>query len=208
MLDFIAPGLAGGLSFLGQHAANRSNRREAAANREWMERMAGSNYQRMMRDMEAAGLNPILGMSSGGSPVGGVASPTSQSATEKGVGSALEARRLRADVANLEAMNKKINSDTSLNEVMSRLNAQRILLDSITNASEVALRSAQAQNLTSQIPYYGAQAEYGRERASATRAESSKAKATEPLYDLGGKAAAGSAHWLQRSFDELTGSVS
>lgn len=199
-MDFISPGIAGGLGFLGQTSANRENRREAQRNRDWNERMAGSNYQRMMKDMESAGLNPILGLSSGGSAVPGGANANSQSSTEKGVGSALEARRLRADLANLEAMNKKINSDTSLNETNTRLNAQRILLDSITNASEVALRSAQAANLGAQVPYYGSQ-------SRAIDARSAKDKATAPIFNLAAKASAGSAHWLQRSFDEVTGAI-
>lgn len=200
-MDFISPGIAGGLSFLGQSSANRSNRREAEKNREWNERMAGSNYQRMMQDMEKAGLNPILGMSSGGSSVASSPPPTSQSTTEKGVGSALEARRLRADVANLEAMNQKIHSDTSLNEVSTRLNAQRILLDSITNASEVALRAAQASNLGVQGQYYGSQ-------SRATDAKSAKDEATMPLFYLAGKATTSSSKWLERSFNELGSAVS
>lgn len=193
MMDFISPGIAGGLSFLGQSSANRANSREAQKTRDWQERMSGSNYQRMMKDMEAAGLNPILGLTSGGSPVGGSPTATSQSATEKGVSNALEARRLRADVANLEAMNKKINSDTSLNEALTRLNAQRILLDSATNASEIAYRAAQVDNLVQQGKQFGDIGQYHRDQSAYSRAQtesvkasSAKNKATKPFYEFAG----------------------
>lgn len=213
MLDFISPGIAGGLSFLGQSSANRANSREAQKTREWQEKMSGSNYQRMMKDMELAGLNPILGLSSGGSPVGGSPTATSQSTTEKGVSSALEARRLRADVANLEAMNKKIHSDTSLNEALTRVNAQRVLLDSITNASEVALRAAQASNLgvqseynRAQSDYSRAQTNYSREQTAAVRASSSKAKATEPFYNFAGSVGNAVLNPKLRRNDKIIGS--
>lgn len=42
------------------------NAEQAQINREWQEKMASTQYQRSIKDMEAAGLNPILAVTGGG----------------------------------------------------------------------------------------------------------------------------------------------
>lgn len=59
----------------GQHSANKTNVSLARENRAWQEKMSSSAYQRAMKDMRTAGLNPILAYQRGGAstPAGSLA---------------------------------------------------------------------------------------------------------------------------------------
>lgn len=71
--------LAGGL--LGNSAqsrANRANVRLARENREWEEKMSNTSYQRGVRDMLRAGINPMLAVSQGGASTPNATAPEVQ----------------------------------------------------------------------------------------------------------------------------------
>lgn len=80
MLSNIA---ANGLSLASQTSAQKYNSAEAAAQRAWQEQMSNTSYQRGVKDMKAAGLNPVLaaynGFGAGLAPTGGTASSGIQS---------------------------------------------------------------------------------------------------------------------------------
>jgi len=88
----IGSALGSGLGgYLGQEDTNRENRRAAEAQMSFQERMSGTSYQRAVKDMEAAGLNPMLAYSQGGA-----AAPTGATYT---AGNKYSAGQAAADAA-------------------------------------------------------------------------------------------------------------
>lgn len=84
-LDMIQKGADIGLFSTAQNAVDEAQKDrafqalEAEKTRDWYEKMSDTSYQRQVKDLEAAGLNPILGWAHSG-----VGAPTAMSSTPQG----------------------------------------------------------------------------------------------------------------------------
>jgi len=80
----------------------------------WSARRADTAHEREIKDLKAAGINPIhTARGGGGSPVGEMQD------VGRGVSSALEVRRARAEIAVMEAQAKQLTSSARLSETQS-----------------------------------------------------------------------------------------
>lgn len=141
LLSFLGAAIAPVLDFLGGSNTNEANAREAAANRAFQERMSNTEYRRSMKDMELAGLNPMLAYQKGGAstPAGSVIpmeNPFRRAGEHaQNITSALKAR---AEIENLKQNTaltaEKLETERTIqaaNNANSALTAQRTISEGL-----------------------------------------------------------------------------
>ena len=127
MFEWFTPEIASAAAtiggFLGQQETNTANREITSENTAFQERMSSTAYQRQVKDMEAAGLNPMLAYLKGGgasTPSGSIAQM--QNPYAAGVASGESAARsfltqkqvpkVAAEVTNIGAQTENVSADT------------------------------------------------------------------------------------------------
>lgn len=139
------PAISSAAAFAGGVLQNKWAGDEAQAQREWQQGMSSTAHQREVADLRAAGLNPILSASRGGAVTPGGATAQQTDPISGAVSSALNAKRLEADLHLLEQnVHTSKAQERALGASAGRDNAQAMLADQqrLTEEHETVNRKA------------------------------------------------------------------
>ncbi len=128
IVPIAAAGIAAGATLLGGAARNRAQREEAQKQRDFQERMSGTAYQRAVKDMKIAGINPMLAYMQGGASSPGGAQAKIEDVVSPAVSSSMQSRRLVQEIKNMRAVEDRDRSSANTVRIQGHLAAEDINL--------------------------------------------------------------------------------
>ena len=124
-----------------QADTNTYNSAEAAANRDFQERMSSTAYQRAVADMQAAGLNPMLAYGQGGAGTPSGSQATSQNVQPQAVQAAASTALASSQIQVQQAQMRNIDADTELKEAQ----IPNVVQQTATSAADAEFKGASAR---------------------------------------------------------------
>lgn len=138
---FLSAIAAASASALGGLLTNSSRKREAQRNRNFQAEMSNTSYQRAVKDMEAAGLNPAVAYQQGGA-----STPTGDMAQiDNPLGEAVN-----TGVGVFNAKQKKKMADANINRINKSIDVMEAQIKNI--GSDTAFKKANAAQIINSLP--------------------------------------------------------
>lgn len=192
VLGTAVPAIGAGLNLIGSLKQNKAQGEQAQKQMDFQERMSSTAYQRATKDMEAAGINPMLAYAQGGADTPGGAQASMENVLSPAVSSAMQLKELKSRLLTAGAERDESVSRRALND------AHNALAGSQMTQNEILGREAMARTDESRARA-AFTALQGASTAAALVSERQRAK-------IEGSSAGLALSWIQKIRESLMGS--
>jgi len=133
--------IGGGMGMIGQTQANIANARQASAQMAFQREMSDTAHQREVKDLIAAGLNPILSANGGASTPGGASANMSNELQPLGEGVAqavdkgMQLVKTRAETDAVRKSADKAGTDAEVNRLTYPILQQKLMTERATSSA-------------------------------------------------------------------------